>query len=200
MRRNMSQVRVIEAIGDSPAAIRELWRYLLAIDWMDRSRLHAPPPDHPLFLLVRRPNQLGWKVFDGLWLRLLDVGAALSARSLAADGRITFELNADPMFPENAGTWTLEAGCARRSSRRADVRLDVQALASAYLAALRSPTSRARAASRRQPARHRSRRRALPRRRKALVPEIFVALLRDVVHTAVLSQSQLRTLAEHGEE
>jgi predicted acetyltransferase len=126
-------VRVIEAVGDSPVAVRELWRTLLAIDWTGSIEAWTLPVDHPLFLLVRRPNQLGWKVFDGLWLRLIDIEAALSARSLTGDGRVTFELTADPMFPENAGTWTLEPGRARRSSRRADVRLDVQALASAYL-------------------------------------------------------------------
>ena len=130
---NTSHVRVNEAIGDSPAATRELWRYLLAIDWVHEVECSLLPADHPLFLLVRRPNHLNWKVFDGLWLRLVDVGAALSARSLAADGRLTFDISADPMFPENAGTWTLEPGSAVRSRRRPDLRLDVQALASAYL-------------------------------------------------------------------
>ena len=99
-----------------------------------RGRCSSPArPTTRCFLLVRRPNRLNWKVFDGLWLRLVDVGAALSARSLAADGRITFDISADPMFPENAGTWTLEPGSAVRSRRRPDLRLDVQALASAYL-------------------------------------------------------------------
>jgi len=130
---NVSQVRVSEAIGESPVAVRELWRVLLSIDWTGSIECFTLPADHPLFLLVRRPNQLGWKVFDGLWLRFVDLGAALSARSLASDGRVTFEVTSDPMFPENAGTWTLEQGRARRSSRRADVRLDVQALACAYL-------------------------------------------------------------------
>ena len=130
---NISQVRVLEAVAESDVATRELWRYLLAIDWTGSIEAGILPADHPLFLLVRRPNQLGWRVFDGLWLRLVDVGTALSARSLATDGRITFDLTADPMFPDNAGTWTVEPGGARRSSRRADVRLDVQALACAYL-------------------------------------------------------------------
>jgi len=130
---NKSQVRVSEAVGDSWVALRELWRVLLSIDWTGSIECFTLPADHPLFLLVRRPNQLGWKVFDGLWLRFVDIGTALSARSLASDGRVTFEVTGDPMFPDNAGTWTLEPGSARRSSRRADVRLDVQALASAYM-------------------------------------------------------------------
>jgi predicted acetyltransferase len=130
---NKSCVQVSEAIGDSPAAVRELWRYLLAIDWVEEIRCELLPPDHPLFLLVQRPNRLSWKVFDGLWLRLVDVGAALSARGVTSDGRVTFDVASDPIFPDNVGTWTVEGGVARRSRRRVDVRLDVQALASAYL-------------------------------------------------------------------
>ena len=82
---------------------------------------------------MQRPNRLDWKVFDGLWLRLVDLPAALSARAVAGDGRVTFEVTADPIFPDNVGTWTVEDGVARRSRRRADLRLDVQALACAYL-------------------------------------------------------------------
>jgi predicted acetyltransferase len=130
---NKSQVRVLEAIGDSPAATRELWRFLLAIDWVEEIHCDLLSPDHPLFLLVERPNRLNWKVFDGLWLRLVDVGAALSARATATDGRVTFDVGADPVLPDNVGVWTMEDGAARRSRRRADVRLDVQSLASAYL-------------------------------------------------------------------
>ncbi len=130
---NKSRVQVLEAIGDSPVATRELWRYLLAIDWVDEIHCDLLSPDHPLFLLVQRPNRLNWKVFDGLWLRLVDVGSALSARSSAADGRVTFDVGADPLLPDNAGIWTMEDGLTRRTRRRPDVRLDVQALASAYL-------------------------------------------------------------------
>ena len=130
---NKGHVQVEEAIGDSPAATRELWRFLLGVDWVDEIRCELLSPDHPLFLLVQRPNRLDWKVFDGLWLRLVDVGAALSARGVTGDGRVTFDVSADPVLPDNVGTWTVEDGVARRSRRRADVRLDVQALASAYL-------------------------------------------------------------------
>jgi predicted acetyltransferase len=130
---NLSHVQVFEAIGESPIATRELWRYLLAIDWVHEIRCELLPVDHPLFLLVQRPNRLNWKVFDGLWVRLVDVGKALSARAVTTDGRVTFDIAADPILPDNIGIWTLEDGIARRSRRRSDVRLDIQALASAYL-------------------------------------------------------------------
>ncbi len=130
---NRSRVKVIEAIGTSPAATRELWRFLLGIDWVEEIHCDLLGPDHPLFLLVERPNQLRWTIYDGLWLRLVDVGAALAARATALPGRVTFDVAADPVFADNGGTWTVEDGGASRTSRRPDVRLDVQALASAYL-------------------------------------------------------------------
>jgi predicted acetyltransferase len=117
---NKSHVHVREAIGDSPTATRELWRFLLAIDLVDEIHCELLPVDHPLFLLVKRPNRLNWKVFDGLWLRLVDVGAALSARAVAADGRVTFDVAVDPVLPDNVGVWTVEEGTARRSRRRAE--------------------------------------------------------------------------------
>ena len=130
---NTSEVHVIEALGVTPEATREIWRFLLGIDWVAEVHCGLLGVDHPLFLLVERPNRLHWRVVDGIWLRLVDVGAALGVRPLTGDGRITFEISSDPIFPDNVGTWTVESGRARRSSRRADVRLDVQALASAYL-------------------------------------------------------------------
>ena len=48
-------------------------------------------------------------VYDGPWVRAVDVPAALEA-SAVADGRATIEITADPQFPENVGTWTVEAG------------------------------------------------------------------------------------------
>ena len=130
---NTSRVQVLEAIGDSAVATREIWRYLLGIDWVEEIHCDLLPVDHPLLLLVQRPNRLAWKVFDGLWVRLVDVGAALEARGYASDGRVTLEVVSDPHFADNTGTWTIDGGAVRRSARRPDVRLDVQALAAAYL-------------------------------------------------------------------
>ncbi|MCY7302100.1 MAG: sterol carrier protein domain-containing protein [Thermoleophilia bacterium] len=130
---NASQVTVLEAIGATPAVTREIWRYLLGIDWVAEIHCQLLSVDHPLFLLVQRPNRLHWRVVDGVWLRLVDVGAALSARAVTGDGPVTFDVASDPIFADNVGTWTVEDGVAKRSKRRADVRLDVQALASAYL-------------------------------------------------------------------
>jgi len=126
-------LRVQEAQGLHPRATRETWRFLLGIDWMDDITARLLPVDHPLWHLVARPRFLGMELHDGLWVRPMDVGAALSARSYAADGRVTLEIVSDPLFEDNVGVWTIGEGVARRSRRRPDVRLDVQALGSVYL-------------------------------------------------------------------
>jgi predicted acetyltransferase len=126
-------VSVQEAIGIDAAATRDVWRFLFEIDWMDEVTAWMLPIDHQLVLQAARINRLGLELMDGLWVRLVDVGAALSARGYGADGRVTLEVTADPLFAANSGIWTIEGGIARRTRRRPDVRLGVQTLGAAYL-------------------------------------------------------------------
>ena len=124
-------MRVVDAIGADPAATRDRWRFLLQIDWVDEIRESYLPAGHPLELMVDRVSKLGLELTDGLWLRLVDVPAALAARSFA--GPATIEVVSDPLFADNVGRWEVGEGGVRRARRRPDVRGDVQSLASAYL-------------------------------------------------------------------
>jgi predicted acetyltransferase len=126
-------VRVLEAVGVDDAATRDVWRFLFEIDWTDRVAAYHLPLDHPLPLLVDRINKLRLTLWDALWVRLVDVPAALAGRTYAASGRVTLEVVSDPHFPENVGTWTIEDGRVLAGRRRPDVRLPVEALGAAYL-------------------------------------------------------------------
>jgi len=128
-------LRVVEALGVDPTATREIWRFLLEIDWTDEIQAWLLPTDHPLLHFVARVDRLDLRVGTGLWVRPVDVGATLSARGYRSDSRITFEVR-DAFCPWNEGVWTLADGDAKRSSRRPDLRLDVQALGAAYLGGL----------------------------------------------------------------
>jgi predicted acetyltransferase len=123
---------VIEAVGDSPQATRELWRFLLDIDWMDRVRAGLLPLDHELFLLLREPRRLTFNQRDGLWVRLVDLEAALNARSYQDGEAVVVEV-ADEFCPWNAGTWELGPKGVSRSTVTPELRLDVSGLGSAYL-------------------------------------------------------------------
>jgi predicted acetyltransferase len=127
-----AQVSVVEAIAADPDAMRELWRYLLDIDWAATIRALLLPPDHPLFLLLATPRRARYRMGDGLWVRIVDAGAALSARAYVVGEPLVLEL-ADAFCPWNEGRWKLEGGTAERTRDEADLALDVTALGSAYL-------------------------------------------------------------------
>ena len=131
---------VNEAVGSTPRATREIWRFLLDVDLMRVLKAWRLPPDHPLLSLVAEPRRLGVGIGDGLWVRILDVGSALEGRTYGLDGRargrITLEL-ADEYCPWNAGRWLLEIDDGHASVRRtdadADLALGANELASLFL-------------------------------------------------------------------
>jgi len=129
---SVGEVRVVEAIAVDGIPTEEVWRYLLGMDWTSRFTARLLPPDHPLLFLLATPRRLQYRMSDGLWVRLVDVGAALSARPYLADGAVVVDV-ADQFCPWNAGRWRIADGAAKRTRATAHLRCDVTALGSAYL-------------------------------------------------------------------
>jgi predicted acetyltransferase len=127
-----SELEVIEAVALDGRPTAELWRYLLDIDWSAKTTAGLLPVDHPLWWLLATPRNMKPRVGDGLWVRLVDVGAALSERRYSSDGAVVFDV-VDEFCPWNAGRWRLARGRARRTTAEAQLRLDVTALGSVYL-------------------------------------------------------------------
>ncbi len=125
-------LEVIEAVADGPVATRELWRVLLDMDWKASVKAFLLPIDHPLQHQLSYPRRMRMRIGDGLWVRLVDVGAALSARAFGSEGPVVFEV-ADSFLPENAGRWRLAGGTAERTEDDPDLALDVGELGSTYL-------------------------------------------------------------------
>jgi len=128
----VAELRVLEALGATPQAFRDVWGYLLAVDWKATITASLLPPDHPLFLLLATPRRMRYRMGDALWVRLVDVGAALSGRRYSADGSVVFDVK-DDFCPWNEGRWKLDGGAAARTDDAADLSLPVQSLASAFL-------------------------------------------------------------------
>ena len=95
------------------------------MDWLATLKAFLLPIDHPLLQQLRYPRRMQMRIGDGLWVRLVDVGAALSARAYGGDGPVVFEVE-DAFLPENAGRWKLAAGKAERTDEAADLALDVR--------------------------------------------------------------------------
>jgi predicted acetyltransferase len=124
-------VRVSEAIATSPEATRELWRFLFGIDLVVRVNADIFDPASPVFLMVVDPRRLHLTLSDGLWLRFVDVEAALAVRAYGDGEPAVVEL-LDELCPWNEGRFRLGDG-VERTEDAADVRLRVGDLASLYL-------------------------------------------------------------------
>jgi predicted acetyltransferase len=129
------RTEVVEAVGATTQGTAEIWRFLLDVDWSISIVAGRLPPDHPLFLLLANPRLMTYKMGDGLWIRLVDVEAALSGREYAGEGPVVLEVR-DAMCPWNEGRWKLEGGKASRTDDPVDISLGVDALGSAYLGAV----------------------------------------------------------------
>jgi len=134
-------LNAIEVLADTPRATRDLWRWLLDVDLVSRVRAVRTPVPHPLQLLLTEPRRLGFTVGDGIWLRVVDVPAALAARTYGRPGTLVLEVG-DAFCPWNAGRWRLAAGedghaLAEPTGALPDVTLDAGDLAAAYLGTFR---------------------------------------------------------------
>jgi predicted acetyltransferase len=129
-----SVLSVREAIGTTPQATAEIWRFLLDIDWQATIKTSLLPPDHPLFLLLANPRRADCKLVDALWVRLVDVGAALSGRAYAGEGSVVFDVR-DAVCPWNEGRWRVSPEGASRTDDEAEIALDVSTLGAAYFGA-----------------------------------------------------------------
>ena len=125
-------VAVVEAVGDSPEATRAIWRSLLDIDWMARVKAGLLPLDHPLLLLLAEPRRLGFSLRDGVWVRLLDIKTALSARSYQPEGSVVIEVT-DEFCPWNAGCWRVSSAGVERTGEAPGLHCDASGLGSVYL-------------------------------------------------------------------
>jgi predicted acetyltransferase len=123
---------VVEAMGDSPEATDAIWRFLFDIDWLARVKAIYLPLDHPLLLSLADPRRLNFLVREGLWVRLIDVGAALSARGYATDQSIVVEIT-DEFCPWNAGRWRVARAGVEKTTAEADLACDVASLGCVYL-------------------------------------------------------------------
>jgi predicted acetyltransferase len=125
-------VTIQEVVAPTPEATRELWRWLLDFDWTSQLTADLLPLDHPLFLLLAEPRRMRFRINDGVWVRILDVEKALSARTFAGDREVVLDVR-DTFMPETTGRYRVAAGAVERTDAGAEIALDVSALGSVYL-------------------------------------------------------------------
>ncbi|MFG2979930.1 GNAT family N-acetyltransferase [Streptomyces sp. NPDC048258] len=129
------EVTGIDALD--PAAYAALWRYLFEIDLTWTVRANSRPVDDPLLHLVSDVRRSRPRFRDSLHVRLVDLPAALEARTYGAPADVVLDVE-DAFCPWNGGRWRLTAdakGAASctRTEEPAELALSVRELGSAYL-------------------------------------------------------------------
>jgi predicted acetyltransferase len=126
------QVVVREALATTPAGHAAVWAYLLDLDLTRTITWDLAPSDEPLWLALADPRAVRRTLWDALWVRLVDVPAALAARTYATDPDVVLEVR-DAFCPWNDGRHRLSAtGCARTTDEP-DLVIDAATLGAAYL-------------------------------------------------------------------
>jgi GNAT superfamily N-acetyltransferase len=135
--RPSGELSVWALVGD-PAARLALLRRLVDFDLMGSVKIRATGVEDPMLLWVGGPRSTSdVGTYDSLWVRLVDLPAALMERSWNARCDVVVGV-ADRAAPWNEGSWRIavnDDGVAtvEGSTDAADVQLDVTALGAAYL-------------------------------------------------------------------
>lgn len=125
----------IGAVDD--AAYLALARRLLDLDLTGKVTFWDRSLDDPLVWWAGGPRSVSPRIYDALWVRLVDLPRALTERGYAAPCDLVLDVT-DELCPWNAGRWQLtvdEGGTARceRTEADADLEVPVAALGAAYL-------------------------------------------------------------------
>jgi len=130
---------VNELMAATEEANTALWRFCFDVDLISCTEALRRPVDDPLPWMLADPRRLQRSTRDGMWVRLIDVGASLKLRRYMQSDRLVLEVR-DELCPWNEGRFELEGSSegatCRASSSSPDLVLGVSDLASAYLGAV----------------------------------------------------------------
>jgi predicted acetyltransferase len=118
------ELRVWNLVAATAEGAEALWRFLFDIDLVARVLADTRPVDEPLLRQLDEPRAARPELDDGLFLRPIDIVAALEARSYATDGRVRVGVT-DDFMPALDGTYELTVEAGRGSCRRVDAPADV---------------------------------------------------------------------------
>ncbi|MGQ4348239.1 GNAT family N-acetyltransferase [Streptomyces sp. SAS_275] len=129
-------VQLEDLEGTDAPARAALWRFLSDIDLTTTLRTRGRPVDEDWQHLVSDIRRCQVRLKDALHVRLVDVGAALEARTYQAPVDVVLEVE-DAFCPWNEGRWRLTgdakgASCVRTGDSP-DLALSVRELGAAYL-------------------------------------------------------------------
>jgi predicted acetyltransferase len=134
-------VRVQELHAVDAEATAALWRFVTDVDLATTTVAGRRAIDDPVLALVADDGRTRVARDWPLQVRVLDLPAALTSRTAAADDQLVLEV-ADPLVPGNDGRWVVAAAAGRftcePTTAEADLHLDIRAVAAVLLGGQRT--------------------------------------------------------------
>ena len=134
---------VWELMTATDEAHAALWGFCFDVDLISSTKANVRPVDDPLPWMLADPRRLKRSPYDALWVRLVDVPAALAGRRYMQDGRVVLEVH-DEFCPWNEGRYELDGGpdgaVCSASDATPDIVLSAADLATTYLGTARFTT------------------------------------------------------------
>ena len=130
------RLRVLDLQAEGAGAATDLWRYLLHVDLAGDITARRRPLDEDLSLLLTDPRRFRVEdVADEVWMRLLDVPAALAARGWGEAAPVLLRVH-DRLLPQNDGLLRIDPSDPKPvedGGVAPELECDADALAMAYL-------------------------------------------------------------------
>ena len=129
-------VRVQELIATDPAGAAAVWASVHRLESMAVTHAWNVATDDPVLLWLSEIRSVEMRMREQLYVRVLDLPAALTARTYRADLDVVLDVT-DASFPDNARRWRLAAGrdgaTCTPTPDAPDLSLDVRAVGAAIL-------------------------------------------------------------------
>ena len=130
-------LKVREVIALNPRAEAAIWRFLLDIDLVHLVQHESHPVRSLLWRLLDDPRCMAQKPYDALWLRVLDIPKALTARTYSTPGELVLEV-VDEFCDWTSGRYALTAGSdgsvkCSPTDASIDIEMPIETLGAIYM-------------------------------------------------------------------
>jgi predicted acetyltransferase len=132
-----TEMMITDLFAETPEGWASLWSFLLNQDLVAKFTARLRSPQDPIFDLLSGPRRAQAEIDDGLWVRVMDVPAALTSRHY--EGAFTGVIEVHDPMGLAGGTFQLETSTDGSECKSAtgdpDISLDIEDLGAVYMGA-----------------------------------------------------------------
>jgi predicted acetyltransferase len=137
--RAQPDLQVLDFQAADQGATNDLWRYLIGVDLVDDIAVYFRPSDDPIEEILVNNHAVRSERDEELWVRLVDVPAALAARTYGVAPPVVIEV-VDPLLPANSGRYRISPQGTERTGEAPALTMTPEVLAMLYLGEFRAST------------------------------------------------------------